>query len=403
MRKWLHCVGNSTCNPASPHCICGSPGCHFHTHFTPSPVGVIISNHELICISIVVGGNTSRCSPGRTPFGSPSHKQYKPTRVQGGISMPSKLLSRSSPPLSQQEVYTLQACSLLVIPPPIGREIPQGGFLVDLAEINLWGWAFLVQDIAGSLQALPPELSHGLSPHVVALLQLLEAATGVGFCHHCCHPIPHCRCVGAPQLAPSMSWSQVMEQTLGYGVTPSSGGVTTLSTSQGGMSGYMPPPPGITTWGTPPLEDAIPPGPVAILPYRPPAGAGRLRCVMGMRGIVPQAPQMPTPIRQPPLFPQSRQATPYQQQVQLLSKTSGLGVTFDSSATKPAPTRSEDTDVCGRPATQGRDDGHRPASRTRGGRERSSIRKTDMLTPHQGGGCPAGASHNPPPTLHLRL
>ena len=49
-----------------------------------------------------------------------------------------------------------------------------------------------------------------------------------------------------------------MEWTLGYGATPSSGGVTTLSTSQGGMSGYVPPMPGITNWGMPPLEDAIP-------------------------------------------------------------------------------------------------------------------------------------------------
>ena len=110
--------------------------------------------------------------------------------------------------------------------------IPQGGFPVDLAEINLWGWASLVQDVVGSLQALPPGLSHGLGPHVVALLQLLEEAMGVGFCCHCCHPIPHCRCLGAPQLAPPTSWSQIMEWTLGYGVTPSSGGVTALSTSK---------------------------------------------------------------------------------------------------------------------------------------------------------------------------
>ena len=250
-------------------------------------------------------------------------------------------------------MYTLRACSLLVIPRPFGRAIPQGGFPVDLAEINLWGWASLVQDVVGGLQALPPRLSQGLGPHVVALLQLLEAAMGVGFCHHCCHPIPHCRCLGAPQSAPPTSWSQVMEWTLRYGVNLSSGGVTAPSTSQGGMSGYVPPLPGITTWGMPPLEDAIPPGPVAILPYWPPIGAGRLRSTMGMRGIVPQAPQMPTPVRQPPLFPQSRQATLYQQQVQPLSKTSGLGVTFNPLATKPAPTKSEDTDVHGRPATRG--------------------------------------------------
>ena len=200
MRKWLHYADNSTCNRASPRCIRGSPGCHFHTHFRPFPVGFIISNHELICISIVVGGNMSKCSPGRTPSGSPSHKQYKPARVRGGISIPSELLSRSSPPLSQQEVYTLQACSLLVIPPQVGRAAPQGGFPIDLAEINLSGWATLVQDVVGSLQALPPGLSHGLGPHVVALLQLLEVATGVGFCRHCCPPVPHCRCVGSPSV-----------------------------------------------------------------------------------------------------------------------------------------------------------------------------------------------------------
>ena len=183
------------------------------------------------------------------------------------------------------------------------RVAPQGGFPTDLTEINLSGWAALVQDVAASLQALPPRLSHGLVPQVVALLQLLEVATGVGFCCHCCNPEPHCRCVGAPQSTPPMSWSQFMEQTPGYGVTPSSGGVTTPSTSRGGMSGYVPPPPGISIWNMPPLEDAIPPGPVTILPYWPPTGW--LRSAMSVRSIVPQTPQMPTPIRQPPLLPQS--------------------------------------------------------------------------------------------------
>ena len=265
-------------------------------------------------------------------------------------------------------MYTLQACFLLVIPPPVGRAAPQGGFLIDPTEINLSGWATLVQDVAGGLQALPPGLSHGLGPHMVALLQLLEVATGVGFCHHCCHPVPHCRCVGVPQSTPPTLWGQFMEQTQGYGVAPSSGGVTTLNTSRGGMPGYVPPLPGISIWNMPPLEDAIPLGPVTIPPYQdvvalgsatippywPPAGrAGWLRAVMSMRGIVPQAPQISTPIHQPPLLPLSRQATPYQQLVQPPSKTLGLGVTFDSSASKPAPTDSQDTDVCGRQATQG--------------------------------------------------
>ena len=175
----------------------------------------------------------------------------------------------------------------------------------------------------------------------------------------------------------------------------------------------MPPPSGISIWNMPPLEDALPPGPVTILPYqdvmplgsvtippyRPPTKrAGQLRAMMSMRGIVPQAPQWPTPIHQPPLLPQSRQATPYQQLVQPPSKTSGLGVTFDSSASKPAPTDSQDTDVHGRQATQGQDDGRWPASHPRGGQERSAIRKTNMLMPQQEGGCPAGAPCNPPPS-----
>ena len=135
--------------------------------------------------------------------------------------------------------------------------------------------------------------------------------------------------MGVPQSSPPTLWSQFMEQTQGYGVTPSSSGVTTLSTSGGGMSGYMPPPQGFSIWNMPPLEDTIPPGPVTILPYQPPTGrAGWLRSTMSMRGIVPQTPQMPTPIHQLPLLPQSRQATPYQQLVQLPSKTSGLGVTL---------------------------------------------------------------------------
>ena len=36
-----------------------------------------------------------------------------------------------------------------------------------------------------------------------------------------------------------------MEQTQGYGVTASSGGMTTPSTTVAGMSGYVAPPPGL--------------------------------------------------------------------------------------------------------------------------------------------------------------
>ena len=169
------------------------------------------------------------------------------------------------PSLSPQQIYTLRACSLLVIPPPIGRMVPQGGFLTDLTELNLLGWADLVQDMAAGLQALPLRLSLDLGSQVVALLQLLEAATGVGFCHHCCHQRPHCTCTGASQLASPMSWSQIIQQTPGYGVTSSSRGVTDQSTFMGGMPGYVVPPPGLTPpdfpiWSRPPQEIPPPPG-----------------------------------------------------------------------------------------------------------------------------------------------
>ena len=260
-------------------------------------------------------------------------------------------------------------------------------------------WATLVQDMAASLQALPPGLSNCLGPEVVNLLQLLEAATGVGFCCHCCNLEPHCRCVEVPQSAPPTSWSQILEQTLGYGTAVSSAGVTTVSTSLGGMPRLVPPPPGLSIWN--PFQGMAPtPWQPGISPlYRPPIGrADWLKAILGERGLLPRAPQVAPAIHQPPLLSQSQPATPYQQTVHLLAKMTGLGVTFDSSATKPAPTDSQDTDVCGRQATRGRGNGHQPASCPRGGQERSSIQKTNQPMPHQEGGCPAWAPCNIPPS-----
>ena len=84
--------------------------------------------------------------------------------------------------------------------------------------------------------------------------------------------------------------------------------------------------------------------------------------------------------------------------MQPLIRTPGPRVSFDSSATKSAPTGSRDTDICGRQATQGRDDDSQPASHSRGVREGSSIRKTNKPMPHQEGGHPAGAPRNIPPS-----
>ena len=117
--------------------------------------------------------------------------------------------------LTDHEVYILRACSLLVIPLPIGRVVPQGGFPTDLVQINLSAWASLVQDVAAGLQALPPGLSNCLDPKILNLLHQLEAVTQVKFCHRCYYPGTNCRCSGVPPSAPlphgARLWSRLWD------------------------------------------------------------------------------------------------------------------------------------------------------------------------------------------------
>ena len=206
------------------------------------------------------------------------------------------------PPLSSQEVYVLRACSLLVIPPPPpGRAAPQGGFPTNLMEINLSDWASLVQDVAAGLQALPHGLSNCLDPKVITLLQWLEAVTQVRFCCLCYHPDTNCRCAGVPLLTPLTSWSQITEWTPGYGMTASSGGLTTPSTSLGGMSGLVPPPPVISIWDTLLWKAPIPQQLVTTPSYRHPIGRGKqLKATLSTRGLVPQVPQITPATSTPP-------------------------------------------------------------------------------------------------------
>ena len=296
------------------------------------------------------------------------------------------------PSLSLQQEYTLRVCSLLVIPPPIGRMVPQGGFPSDLSKLNLLRWADLIQDVAVGLRVLPPRLHLNLGSPVVALLQLLEVATGVGFCHHCCHPGPHCTCTGALQSAPSTSWSQVVQQTPGYGVTSTSGGATYMSTPMGGIPGYVAPPQGRASILTLHQQAQVP---RAMAPRAPTPSAPKL-----------QAPPTRAPQTMPPLCQSlpssgSRPATPYQQVVQPPVKLKGRGVTFDTPADKVAAVGGQDTDSRGRQKTHNRDNKARPTSPGRGACERSSIRTTDKQMPHQ---APSGAARDAPrfnPREHL--
>ena len=104
--------------------------------------------------------------------------------------------------LNPHQIHTLWACSLLTIPPLTERMPPSGGFPSDLSELNLSGWAALVQDVAAGLQVVAPNLSRDVGLPAMVLLQILEATTGVGFWHFCCHLGFWCKCMGAYQQAP---------------------------------------------------------------------------------------------------------------------------------------------------------------------------------------------------------
>ena len=72
--------------------------------------------------------------------------------------------------MSPVQIHTLRACFLLVIHPSTERVPPPEGFLMDLSDLNLLGWAALVQDVAYGLQVLPPNLHRDMSLPAVVLL-----------------------------------------------------------------------------------------------------------------------------------------------------------------------------------------------------------------------------------------
>ena len=289
----------------------------------------------------------------------------------------------------------LRACSLLVIPPPKERVRPPGGFRTDLSDLNLSSWASLVQDVTSGLLALLPNLGSDMSLSAVAVL---EKVTRWGFCHYCCHLASRCVCLGAYSPAPPPSWSQVVEESPGYGATASSGGMTTPTNTAAGMLRYIPPPPGLppidfSNWRLPPPEALASRGLPTALTSLPGVGRSiRLRgtakritgaqmmqspgglaqwmptppmpppCTSQMvpplcqpppglpASSAPRTPQMAPPLHQPP---PGQLTTPYQQAVQPPKKPSGRGAASDPPTDKTAPAGGANPQDRGRSNTRG--------------------------------------------------
>ena len=274
----------------------------------------------------------------------------------------------------------MRACSLLVIPPPKESQPPPGGFPRDLSDLNLLSWASLVQDIASGLMVPPPNLGSDVSLPAVALLDLLEKTTGRVYCCFCYHLGSRCACIGAfPPL-----WSQVVGELPGGGAIASSGGMTIPGTPAAGMSGYLPPPPGLppidfTKWRLPPPETSAVGGATAP-PHFPGVGRstglwGTVKRITGVPhpGRLAQqmpappmstlcVPQMVLPVQQPCL---EQPAMPYQKAVQLPKRPMGRGVIADTPTDKTTPVGGTTQDH-GRPTVRGQGHGSRSVSHPRG-------------------------------------
>ena len=190
-----------------------------------------------------------------------------------------------------------------------------------------------------------------------------------------------------------------MEQTPGYGVTASSGGMTTPSTTAAGMSGYVAPPPGL-----PPIDFSswrlLPPeAPMSLMLRSMAERNARAQMVQCPGGLAqwaqtqpmsaPHIPQTALPLHQPlPGWP----AMPYQQAVQPPKKSTRRGVASDPSTDKTVPVGGASSQDHGRPTTRGRGDSGRSVSCPRGMQGKMSAQP-----PCQEGDLPSGSMPGVPP------
>ena len=293
--------------------------------------------------------------------------------------------------MKAQQVHTLRACSLVVIPPSEERMPPPGGFPRDLSGMNLTSWAGLIQDVAQGMKVVPPNLSMEVCLDSMVLLQLLEATTGIGYCRICCQPSPQCHCLGAYQPAPTETWSQMMARIPGQGVAASIGGPTTpgTATTEVQEQGVPSPPPSLhppdfTNWSLPlpeaPLTGGLPapsgglpgikrqtvgpwaPGQWApALPMQVPSTPQGMLPVHQLRPRHPATPyqQAMQPLSQPAtpyqqaMQPPSQPATLYQQAVQPPRRPAGRGVAAQPPSDQATPAAGQTIPNCRRPQARG--------------------------------------------------
>ena len=217
-----------------------------------------------------------------------------------------------------------------------------------------------------------------------------------------------------PSGSPPQLWSQVVDQSPGYGATASSGGMTSPSTTAAGMSRYVPPPPGLipidfSNWRLPPPEAPASRG----LPTAP--GLPGVRRSIRLRGTaeriagaqmaqhpgglaqrtqtptmsVPCAPQMAPPLCQP--LP-GQPAMLYQQVVQPPKKPTGRGVASDTPTDKATPVGGASSQDQGRSNTRGWGGSGWSVSHPRGVQEKVSAQP-----PHQEGHLPSRSMPSVPP------
>ena len=287
--------------------------------------------------------------------------------------------------LSPAQVHALRACSLLVIPPPKEGGPPPGGFPKDLPDLNLSSWAGLVQDVASGLMALLPTLGSEVSLMAIALLDLLEKATGWVYCCFCYHVGSRCTCMGTFPL-----WSQVVGESSGHRATASSRGLTTPGMP---ATGYLLPPPGLppidySKWRLPPPEASatrVAMDPLCLAGVGMGAGLwGMVKRIAGSPHPGGLAQRMPAPPTTMPCVPQmmpvqqpclEQPATPYQQVVlppKKLVPGVGRGVSADTPIGKTTPVSGTMQDR-GMPAVRGWGHGSCSISHPRGAPETASA------------------------------